>query len=133
MGLKFSSCDFDSFLWMGVTSAVFHTSGNSSAWSDLLNIVVRHGVISLLISLRTLGLSLSGPEALLGFRLFRIFCTEASVMRKLSRMCSGMGGSSRSGSSCRFKFAIEEKNSLNHVAFSLSSLDALSPRISGGL
>ena len=95
MGLKFSSLAFDCFLWMGVTSASFHCCGNLVFFMELLKRIVKLGVISLHVSFSTLGLILSGPDALFGARFFRVDSTVSSVMMMFSRVMGGMGGSGR--------------------------------------
>ena len=59
-------------LKIGATFASFLSFGTWPVWSDVLNIISSIGEVGWLNSFRTVGVIVSGPAALWGFRLDRI-------------------------------------------------------------
>ena len=133
IGLKLPFSDFEHFLCRGVISANFHMVGNWAWMSEFLKIEVRLGAIDLYVSLRSIGLTLSGHEAFRGCRSFSTSRTISSVMSNNSSVLMSFGSSGKFGFSGVLILVALEKNSLNQVAFSLSFAEGMLFLISGGL
>ena len=72
--------NFFPFLNTGQMYAVFHMADIVHDSYDILNITVSIGAMNGANSLKTLGVILSGPAALVGFSLLRSFSTPDTVM-----------------------------------------------------
>ena len=68
IGLQLEGSDFSPFLKIGETLASFQMSGKFPVSKDLWKISCRIGAYSLCKVCRTMGLNLSGPAALCGFK-----------------------------------------------------------------
>ena len=116
-----------------MTSAIFQHEGNVSLCRDKLNNLVSTGAVDAYVFFSMRELTLSGPDALLGLRSFRIFATVSSL---ISIFSSHSVTSGRSGKVCAVGVSILlalVKYSLNHVAFSWSDEDGVLSLIRGGL
>ena len=68
MGQQIETISFESFLWKGITSAIFKESRKTPVLKDKLNICTTYWDISFWVSLSISGGILLGPVDLLLFR-----------------------------------------------------------------